>query len=294
MEQEQTNNLEQLSTQIGSTESKIIGPNKYNQLKSIPIELRTEEQNQQIKAYEEIRNYTPEEQLKKTAEYFQKILTHHEKKDFSITSRQLWNNFKFYFEKVTGNKFEKSPQTIQNLEPILYYFSKDKRFFNCVNISTLSQPSFDKGLLIIGDYGNGKTSVMKTFEFIFQGVQDISFKGYTANEVVTMFEKITDDENEHTRTQFENAMYKGIRYFDDLKTERIASNYGKVNIFKDILEERYNRNSKTHITCNFKEGFNGNIKVGIDEFGEKYGGRVYDRVFEMFNIVEFKGKSFRK
>ena len=294
MEQEQTNKLEQLSTQIGSTESKIIGPNKYNHLKSIPIDLRTEEQNNQIKVYEENRNYTPEEQLKKTAEYFQKILSHPEKKDVSLTSRQLWNMFKFYFEKVTGNKFEKSPQTIQNLEPILYYFSKDERFFNCVNISTLSKPSFDKGLLIIGDYGNGKTSVMKTFEFIFQGVQGVSFKGYTANEVVTMFEKITDDENEHTRTQFENAMYKGIRYFDDLKTERIASKYGKVNLFKDILEERYNRKLKTHITCNFKEGFIGNIEVGISEFGDKYGGRVYDRMFEMYNIIEFKGKSFRK
>ena len=294
MEQEQTPNLEQLSTQIGNEKHKEIGRNKYNFLKSIPIENRTEEQNNLIKEYEDKLNYTPEEQVLKVSDYFEKILNPSEKKEISITSRQLWNLFKFHFEKITGNKYQKTPETIQNLEPIIYYFAKDERFFNCVNISTLSKPSFDKGLLIIGDFGNGKTSVMKSFESIFQGVHGISFKGYTANEVVTMFEKITDDENEHTRTQFENAMYNGIRYFDDLKTERIASKYGKVNLFKEILEERYNRKLKTHITCNFKEGFYGNIEVGISEFGERYGGRVYDRMFEMYNIIEFKCKSFRK
>lgn len=290
MEQEHISNQEQLSTRIDN----IIGPNKYNHLKSIPIEIRTDEQNQQIKAYEEKRNYTPEEQVLRVAEYFEKISNKTEKIEFSISSRDLWNLFKIHFESISGTKYQKSPETIQNLEPIIYYFAKDERFFNCPNISTLSQPSFDKGLLIIGGYGNGKTTIMKSFESIFQNIQGISFKGYTANEVVTMFEKITDDENEHTRTQFENAMYKGIRYFDDLKTERIASKYGKVNLFKDILEERYNRKLKTHITCNFKEGFNGNIEVGISEFGERYGGRVYDRIFQMFNIIEFKGKTFRK
>lgn len=290
MEQEHITNLDQLSTQI----DKIIGPNKYNYLKSIPIDSLSEEQKNQIKSYEEKINYTPQEQILKTADYFEKIFNQTEKKEISITSRQLWNLFKIHFENISGSKFLKSPETIKNLEPIIYYFAKDERFFNCTNISTLSEPSFDKGLLIIGGFGNGKTTIMKSFESIFLGVKGTSFKGYTANEVVTMFEKITVDENEHTRSQFESAMYNGIRYFDDLKTERIASKYGKVNLFKDILEERYNRKLKTHITCNFKEGFNGNIEIGISEFGEKYGGRVYDRVFEMFNIIEFKGKTFRK
>ena len=290
MEQEQPISQEQLSKQIDN----IIGPNKYNHLKSIPADLLTEDQKQQIKIYEDKRNYTPEEQVLKIADYFEKIFSKKESIDFSISSRDLWNLFKIHFQYVTGTKFLKSTESLENLAPIIYYFAKDERFYKCPNISKLSNPSFDKGLLIIGGYGNGKTSVMKAFESIFKCVHGISFKGYTANEVVTMFEKITDDENEHTRNQFENAMYNGIRYFDDLKTERIASKYGKVNLFKEILEERYNRKLKTHITCNFKEGFNGNIEVGISEFGERYGGRVYDRMFEMYNIIEFKGKSFRK
>lgn len=273
---------------------KIIGPNKYNHLKSLNPESLTEEQKQQMKAFKEKRNSTPEEQILKIAEYFEKIFQVKEKTEVSLNSRELWLLFKKHFQLIHGKPFVKTPETIQNLEPILYYFAKDERFFECANLTRLSEPSFEKGLLIIGAFGNGKTSVMKVFESIFREIKGTGFKGYSANEVVTMFEKISNEDGECTRKEFESIMFNGIRYFDDLKTERIASNYGKVNIFKDILEERYNRNSKTHITCNFKEGFNGNIKVGIDEFGEKYGGRVYDRVFEMFNIVEFKGKSFRK
>ena len=271
-----------------------IGINKYNHLKSLKPELLTEDQKEQMKAFEEKISFTPEEQILKSADYFEKIFQVKEKTEVSLNSRELWILFKKNFQLIHGKPFLKTPETIQNLEPILYYFAKDERFFKCANLTRLSEPSFDKGLLIIGAFGNGKTSVMKVFESIFKGIKGTGFKGYSANEVVTIFEKISNEDNECTRKEFESIMFNGIRYFDDLKTERIASNYGKVNIFKDILEERYNRNSKTHITCNFKEGFNGNIKVGIDEFGEKYGGRVYDRVFEMCNIIEFKGKSFRK
>lgn len=290
MEQEKTDSPQELSKLTG----RIIGPNKYNYLKILKPDSLTEEQKEQIKIYEEKRNYTPEEQILKGAEYFETIFQTKEKKELELNSRVIWNLFKIHFEKANLKPFLKSDETIQNLEPILYYFAKDERFFKCQNLTNLSVPSFDKGLLIIGAFGNGKTSVMKAFESMFRGIKGIGFKGYSANEVVTMFEKISNDDNECTRKEFESIMFNGIRYFDDLKTERIASNYGKVNIFKDILEERYNRNSKTHITCNFKDGFNGNIEIGLKEFGEKYGGRVYDRIFEMYNIIEFKGKSFRK
>jgi DNA replication protein DnaC len=291
MEQEKIiDSPQELSKRIDNT----IGINKYNHLKSLKPELLTEDQKEQMKAFEEKRSFTPEEQILKSADYFEKIFQVKEKTEVSLNSRELWILFKKHFQLIHGKPFLKTPETIQNLEPILYYFAKDERFFKCANLTRLSEPSFDKGLLIIGAFGNGKTSVMKAFESMFRGVKGIGFKGYSANEVVTMFEKISNEDGECTRKEFESIMFNGVRYFDDLKTERIASNYGKVNIFKDILEERYNRNAKTHITCNFKDGFNGNIEIGLQEFGEKYGGRVYDRVFEMYNIIEFKGKSFRK
>lgn len=272
-----------------------IGRHKYQNLKTLAIEHLTDLEKKQIAKYEAKGQPPTDEQTQKKADYIAKVRNPAIAKEFSITALQLWNLFINNFEKVNGRPFIKiggiDGQTVKNLEPLIYYFAKDERFFKCENISKLSVPSFDKGLLIIGNFGNGKTSTMKVFEHIFKQVSGYSFKGYTSNEAVLMFEKCGKDLD---REEFEKSMWRGVRYFDDLKTERIASNFGKVNIFKEILEERYSRKSKTYVTCNFKDGFKNNIEEGVNEFVEKYGERVYDRLFEMFNIIEFKGESFRK
>jgi DNA replication protein DnaC len=270
----------------------IIGIHKYNELKSLKTDKLSEDQKAQIAAYESKQKEATPEQLKIRANYVDEVLQPKEKTKFSITAKKLYNLFKANFQKVSGRPFVKvEGVTIKNLEPLIYYFSKDERFFQCENLSKISEPSFDKGLLIIGPYGNGKTTVMKVFELILKGIPEVGFKSFSANEVVTKFEKCS---SEIDRDEFEKIMWRGIRNFDDLKTERIASNFGKVNIFKEILEERYRLKSKTFLICNHKEGYEDDLQSAIDELGEKYGGRVWDRVYEMFNVIEFKGKSFRK
>jgi len=186
---------------------------------------------------------------------------------------------------------------IENVKPILLYFSRDKRFFDSQRIAKnskgeyFSQPSFEKGLLIIGGYGNGKTSTMKTLKSLFDGTP-LVFKSYTANRIVSTFESYA---NGSERTEYINRTKTKAAYFDDVKTEKDASNYGKFNLFKDILEERSIIKDKTYITCNFREtDTEGNIKDALLEFNEKYGARVFDRLFQMFNIIEFKGESLRK
>ncbi|URM37180.1 hypothetical protein [Flavobacterium anhuiense] len=284
---------QKLPTNVTGSIGKVppIGRNKYNYLKSKSIEELTDFEKNQLNDYEQKINYTPEETILKTAEYFEKVFSFKHTKEFSITARQLWDAFKATFPLVTGKRFLKTELTLKNIEPLIYYFSKDERFFQCEHLTRITEPSFDKGILIVGPFGNGKTSTMKVFEKIFKGIPGVGFKSFTANEVVVKFEKCS---SEVDRTEFESLMYKGIRNFDDVKTERIASNYGKVNLFKDILEERYNAKAKTHITCNYKEGFQGDVEMALAEFGEKYGARVDDRMFEMFNVIVFKGKSFRK
>ena len=65
-------------------------------------------------------------------------------------------------------------------------------------------------------------------------------------------------------------------------------------MFKELLEVRYENNAKTFITCNFDPNNLKDIQKALDQFLLRYGGRVYDRLFEMFNIIEFKGNSLRK
>ncbi|WCM42438.1 hypothetical protein MG290_01845 [Flavobacterium sp. CBA20B-1] len=279
----------QHSQQTDNLIGKGIGRHKYAELKSKDPKILTEFEKRQIEIYEH-RNNRGKEANAYIHDYFEKISKPKPVREIKIEANQLFSAFKNQFEIEQNKKFVLNEITRENIAPFLYYFSNDKKFFSCKNLTNLSKPSFEKGLLVIGDFGNGKTTVFKTFESLFKKLPSHIFTGYTANYVVSEFEKCSDEE---LRKDFERRMFKGRRYFDDLKTERIASNYGKVNIFKEILEERYNRESKTYISCNYKDQFPNDINEALKEFGEKYGGRVYDRLFEMFNIIEFKGKSFR-
>jgi len=207
-----------------------------------------------------------------------------------MTKDWLWKRFNHFYKQNEGVAYSKDKTSLENLKPIVYYFIGDlQKFKQCDHVSNISEPSLKKGLLIIGGYGNGKTSVMRAMENSLKRT-NVTFKGHTSNEVVTMYEVC---KNSFDKEDLNRQMKTGTLYFDDVLTERDASNYGKINLFKEILEERYNRNKKTYITCNYQEGSD-NLEDGLSQFGEKYGSRVYDRLFSMFNIIEFKGKSFRK
>lgn len=267
---------------------KIIGKTKYQFLKG--FEILTELEQNQVDEFEKVNGgvYSSNEYSK---DYVRKLKNPVVNKPQALTKKWIWESFKESFLENEGKWFIETNETLQNIKPLVYYFLGDiETFKQCKNVSTLSKPSLEKGLLIIGNYGNGKTSVFRAFEKALKQT-DLIFKGYSANEAVTMFEACKDAQE---KEEFFKIMNKGTRYFDDIKTERMASNYGKTQLFKDILEARYNNKVRTYITCNFKENYPNDLNKAFDEFGEKYGSRVFDRLFEMFNIIEFTGKSFRE
>lgn len=73
---------------------------------------------------------------------------------------------------------------------------------------------------------------------------------------------------------------------DDLGTEPLATmRYGNsLNVVEELLSRRYDRRKMTMVTTNLK----------MDQIKKVYRERIYDRVREMFNILEFKGPSHRK
>lgn len=232
-------------------------------------------------------------------------------KGLPINKKTIWKIFNDVFYRVQGKAFIQTPETLANIEPIIKYFVKDESFSQCQNLVTSFNgkslvPSFDKGLLIIGDYGNGKTSILTSLEIAFKEIylqalnenwdnlkdwNDLRFSGAKSHQIVTEFETL---ENHEAKDNFYKK-YSSFRfYFDDVKKEKIASNYGKTEIIKEIIEKRYDKRAKMHIACNYKEGYPNDLQEALYEFGERYGGHIYDRIFEMFNIIEFKGKSFRQ
>jgi len=286
---------------------KIIGRRKYDALKKFDLEDLSEENIERfsktfkgltiaegvklIQEYEKKYTHLSEDTRKSTAEYFKRLHNPKQKKEKEIMTKDwLWKRFNHFYKQNEGVAYSKDKTSLENLKPIVYYFIGDlQKFKQCDHVSNISEPSLKKGLLIIGGYGNGKTSVMRAMENSLKRT-NVTFKGHTSNEVVTMYEVC---KNSFDKEDLNRQMKTGTLYFDDVLTERDASNYGKINLFKEILEERYNRNKKTYITCNYQEGSD-NLEDGLSQFGEKYGSRVYDRLFSMFNIIEFKGKSFRK
>lgn len=220
--------------------------------------------------------------------------------EFSVDSEtyeerksRLWKIFKRNFKQISGNDFIENKETLQNISILFFYFlGNSSLFLSHPNLVKLDKhkSNLDKGLLIIGGYGVGKTETMKALELTFQFEKGCRFKVFNANSVVNEYEEAKTAEDKKC---FNNKFKNGVRCFDDVKTEREASNYGKINVFKEILEIRYANKKKTFIICNYKVGFEGGVEMALQEFGEIYGGRVHDRLYDMFNIVEFKGLSMR-
>lgn len=284
--------MEQFNTTIGQTET--IGFNRYSFLKKMDQSSLTDDERKLIAEYES-KNQVTEEQLAYKKKYVERITVEPEMIEYKFDKQNLWTKFLSEFRDLSGKEFVQNTETLENIKPLFFYFLQDSSFFDCKNLSRLSVPSFEKGLLIIGDFGNGKTSTMLSFEKVFSGIKGYGFKSYNANDVVKMFETISVDNFtiDLSRKDFDRKMNLGAKYFDDVKTEKDASNFGKFNLFKDIIETRYNGKYKTYITSNYKPGHPNDLNAALDEFSERYGARVYDRLFEMFNIIEFKGKSFR-
>lgn len=289
------------SSQPTDQEIETIGRHKYGHLKSLKESELTEIAKKQMQDFESKMIKPSLEQLERKKNHVSGVLSENKKEPIKSTPNKLWRLFKDNFTEVTGKDFVLNQTTQKNIQVLIYYFTRNQKFFQCENLSSIAQPSFDKGLLIVGDFGNGKTSTLKTFEKILRYDTQNSFIFYTANQVVTMYENCSGGD---AKAEFNKKINFGTRAFDDVKTERMASNFGKVNLFKDIIENRYNnllitvkgekKINKTFITINYKEGFEGDLNAALDEIGELYGPRVYDRLFEMFNVIEWKGSSFRK
>lgn len=266
----------------------IITRREYNWLKSFS-KLEPHEQ-KKVKYFEDNNTYKP---FKIPDKKVSKKVSKTPQKKIEITKSLIWKFFKIFFKAETGTEFQETPDAIKNISPIINYFALNDDFFNCVRlVGTKNKPSYQKGLLIIGKFGNGKSTIMKVLSKIFNHYKmPMRFKAVSSHDLVTEWEAIQNPGGKSL--YFERYLCK-VLYIDDVKKEKIASNYGKTDVIKDIIEKRYDKKLKTYITCNYRESDNdGNLDDALMEFN-RYGNHIYDRLFEMFNIIEFKGESFRK
>ncbi|WP_282073982.1 ATPase [Polaribacter atrinae] len=183
-----------------------------------------------------------------------------------------------YLEAKGKLLFGKNFKIYKEDEAILYklciYFIHD--FENCKKFGI--DPN--KGILLSGPVGCGKTSLMKLLPHIVP---------HQNKHMVVPARNITFSFNKNGFSVIEEYGNNGFFCFDDLGVETTGRHFGKdCNVMGEILLSRYDlflkNNVKTHATTN----------LNAAELEEKYGNRVRSRMRQLFNLIAFDKESIDK
>lgn len=195
--------------------------------------------------------------------------------------------------KLFGGKFTDRGQGSLLFQLLCCYFTHDEGFFTLADQMKIENPSFDKGMMIFGNVGVGKSWMMK----LFSRNQRQCYEVVPAKKITrTFLEKEKGAENlEKYRLPFAylndietfNQAYGGL-CIDDMGTEELSNSFGnKLNVIEDVILSRYDAGfcgSLLHATCNMD-------RQGMKSF---YGDRVLSRLREVMNSVFLDGQDLRK
>lgn len=190
---------------------------------------------------------------------------------------------KFNFETLKSAILAKYPKYVidkdneEIFEILCMYFSGDPAFeMQGENFS------LEKGIMLYGAVGCGKTTLMKMFAinsfrpFAISPCRviadDYAIDGASSLYKYSEMKKVFPEQN--------YGIAEIGRCFDDLGTEDNKTNYGnKVNVMQDVFYKIYDNGliGNFHVTTNI---------IG-DEIEQHYGQRIRSRTREMFNVLTF-------
>jgi len=201
---------------------------------------------------------------------------------FKVQCPFVENNFCLISEKILKN-FKDEEKLIKIFSPYRppsnFYNAEIDKVSNRINkklqeyLLTIHEGM--DGLIIIGNIGTGKTSILyliikKLLDF------DLSVKYYTANDIATYI----------IRENFEElqGMYCDVVMIDDLGREYLPEKESFVlSQLDNFIDLRYRDNKTTIITSNLSK----------EELEQRYP-RIYDRLKEKNHIYQVSGMSLRK
>lgn len=158
-----------------------------------------------------------------------------------------------------------------------------------------SEYSLNKGVLLFGGFGVGKTAILTFFRrnshnpFIIKSCRDITFE-YESDgaEAILKYSNLikTGDPGYY----YGNANL-GL-CLEDIGTEDDKKNFGNLsNVIANVILSRYDKlydYEKNPVLVNKTHG---TTNLSRSEFLERYGSRAESRIAEMFNIFKFDAKS---
>lgn len=180
---------------------------------------------------------------------------------------KMLNYLQFKGQHAFGNDFKLYPEDRALLFKLCNYIIGDREACKKMKVDP------DKGLLLIGPVGAGKTSLMKLLRHLLPHQKP--YQVIPCRNIVFSFNHIG-------YKCIEDYGDSGYFCFDDLGVEPIGRFYGKdCNVMGEILLSRYeifqNLGIKCHITTN----------LNAAELEERYGHRVRSRMRSMFNLIHF-------
>ena len=167
-----------------------------------------------------------------------------------------------------GKLFVIRKEDYEIIYKLLIYAIRDEENSQIHNID------LDKGILLLGPVGCGKTSLMTLIKPFFQ--KELQHKIKSSREI--SFEFI----NEGYTTIHKYGKSTAVYCFDDLGVEKSLKHFGNdCNTMAEILLSRYDHfiqsGIPTHATTN----------LNAEELEKLYGNRVRSRLREMFNLIAF-------